>query len=788
MSQLNLKKQTTATTTTPPTGYLGLYYDTSTSQFKYLDDTGAVFTFNSTVTTVSVVSANGLAGSVANAGTTPAITLTTTITGVLKGNGTAISAATPGSDYSAGTAGLVTGILKTTTTTGALTIAVAGDFPILNQNTTGNAVTATTASTVTTNANLTGPVTSTGNATAVTANAITNTMLAQMPTQTIKGNNTGGTANAIDLTQTQVTAFLNPATTSLQGAMSPTDKTRSNNWYNSAVYNVLDNGISPSNSGAVNVTAWNALMTVLANSTATIYFPPGVYDIASVCNIPAGVHVRVMGAGTTTRTSESFGTIIRTTSATADMFTCSDWYDQFTDLTFRSSVTRSAGAVINSGNNVGIEVINCNFNTQFNGIVFSGGASAGNLGYVTNCHFTDTVNFSIQIDGANCNAIITACTADCAPASVAHLEINQCGSLLVDNCDFIRATNNMRLNPDSGTKGVFSVYCTNTFFDTAAGSSVKYQGSGTTNIQRSKYVNCWFSGSVNGIEFAGTQTNLPTAIDFVNCDIYSNSGNGILATAVQDFSLSNCRLAGNTTAGINTVAATGAVTRFNIQNNRVGPTAGVGANGIGINVQAGTYGAYTMTGNDVAGNTSNNNILDAGSVATTDLKQVADNLGRLISGAIATLATPLSVPITTETLVLAARIPANAVLVGQVFRIRTIGVQSGLNTVTYRCRIGANGTVADAQAWIAVVSTAGAANCRHGCEIYVTVRSTGGAGTAEAEGTQFQSTASVVSQTSTVAGVAATTTAVTNAAWFISVTLAQGVGTSLMQQAVIETL
>ncbi len=52
-----------------------------------------------TVTTASVVSANGFAGTVANATTTPAITLTTSITGVLKGNGTAISAATAGTDY-----------------------------------------------------------------------------------------------------------------------------------------------------------------------------------------------------------------------------------------------------------------------------------------------------------------------------------------------------------------------------------------------------------------------------------------------------------------------------------------------------------------------------------------------------------------------------------------------------------------------------------------------------------------------------------------------------------------
>jgi hypothetical protein len=52
-----------------------------------------------TVTSVSVVSANGLAGTVANATSTPAITLSTSITGVLKGNGTALSAATAGTDY-----------------------------------------------------------------------------------------------------------------------------------------------------------------------------------------------------------------------------------------------------------------------------------------------------------------------------------------------------------------------------------------------------------------------------------------------------------------------------------------------------------------------------------------------------------------------------------------------------------------------------------------------------------------------------------------------------------------
>lgn len=52
-----------------------------------------------TVTSVSVASANGFAGTVATASSTPAITIETTVTGLLKGNGTGVSAATAGTDY-----------------------------------------------------------------------------------------------------------------------------------------------------------------------------------------------------------------------------------------------------------------------------------------------------------------------------------------------------------------------------------------------------------------------------------------------------------------------------------------------------------------------------------------------------------------------------------------------------------------------------------------------------------------------------------------------------------------
>lgn len=73
-----------------------------------------------TVTSVSVATANGFAGTVANATTTPAITLTTTITGILSGNGTAISAASTtgsGAVVLANTPTLITPVLGAATGT-----------------------------------------------------------------------------------------------------------------------------------------------------------------------------------------------------------------------------------------------------------------------------------------------------------------------------------------------------------------------------------------------------------------------------------------------------------------------------------------------------------------------------------------------------------------------------------------------------------------------------------------------------------------------------------------------
>lgn len=110
----------------PMYGGLGLSPSSGTpGQVIVINMAGTGYTFatpgTGTVTSVSVVSANGFAGTIATATTTPAITLTTTVTGILKGNGTAISAAVADTDYATpgGVVSYVSGVLASYLTTAA---------------------------------------------------------------------------------------------------------------------------------------------------------------------------------------------------------------------------------------------------------------------------------------------------------------------------------------------------------------------------------------------------------------------------------------------------------------------------------------------------------------------------------------------------------------------------------------------------------------------------------------------------------------------------------------------
>ena len=198
-----------------------------------------------TVTSVSVVTANGVAGSVATATTTPAITLAL---GAITPTSVAAVGAVTGSNLS----GTNTGDQTTVSgNAGTVTVADAGGdtttWPLLGTSQTGslapatdagltynattNALTTTTfigaltgnADTVTTNANLTGDVTSVGNATTIGALKVTNAMLAGAIDLTAKVTGDLPFANLAQLAGVSVAGVTGSATADLAAITAGTD-------------------------------------------------------------------------------------------------------------------------------------------------------------------------------------------------------------------------------------------------------------------------------------------------------------------------------------------------------------------------------------------------------------------------------------------------------------------------------------------------------------------------------------------------------------------------------------
>lgn len=146
----NSKPTLTAVSSIDSTVIVPLYADPITHRLLVDSAAGG----SGTVTSVSVTTANGVSGSVATPTTTPAITLTLGAITPTSVNGVTISGS--GSIANSGTTSL-TGFTGSGTHSGASSGTNTGD----QTNISGNAAT------VTTNANLTGAVTSVGNATSL---------------------------------------------------------------------------------------------------------------------------------------------------------------------------------------------------------------------------------------------------------------------------------------------------------------------------------------------------------------------------------------------------------------------------------------------------------------------------------------------------------------------------------------------------------------------------------------------------------------------------------------------
>ena len=171
----------------------------SALSLPYSQLSGTVPTWNQNTTGTA---SNITATSNATLTTLPALSLPySQITGAPGGTVTAVTATTPLAS-SGGTAPNLTIQQATALQAGYLS---AADWTTFNsKQAAGNYITALTGNVVAAGP---GSVTAT-----IQPNVVTNSMLAQAPAMTIKGNNTAGTANELDLTAAQVVAMLPPFT------------------------------------------------------------------------------------------------------------------------------------------------------------------------------------------------------------------------------------------------------------------------------------------------------------------------------------------------------------------------------------------------------------------------------------------------------------------------------------------------------------------------------------------------------------------------------------------------
>lgn len=637
------------------------------------------------------------------------------------------------------------------------------------------------------------------NTSTIGANAVTNAKLAQMVQATLKGRAVGaGTGDPADLTQTQITAMLNVATGSLQGAMSASDKSKLDNlWYDVTNYGFIGNDSFD------NGTVWDAFFDLLPVG-ATVYFPPGTYRTSTVFLIDGDKHLRFIGGG-------KYTSIIKATNTTQDIFriSISAWYNTWEDMGFQHSGTPTAGSAINidpgaSGSAVGTNIYRCWFNNLFIGIRAVGQQAA-------NLSVWDSIDISSNVvnsrgclwTGEIINMIMSNSTINLGyppfhVAGTAAMEITHSGAIQLIGGEYIGGTNTLLLNGSAGgSSSVAAIYATNCFFDQSAGSTVKITG--TNIVNRVKFVQCGITGgniagataveiANTGSGAAGTATARADGVDFFDCDIYPNGGsgttNGFLITGAQGVAINSCRISGWTNGIAVTPSVSNGYTKININNNKLGATNNFTTpNTVGILLNAGSfnYGPIIICDNDMTGSTTP--LSDASTIATATQKKISDNVGMLLTGLAASTTTSPALT-TTDTLLVRMPIPANGLQIGDVIRAVVVTSQAGSGNPSIRLRYGVNGTTADTALVTHTPTIAAAAQATF--FQYFTVRTLGGTGTCGVVSTNFS--AGIADTTTNQTQTTATPTIATNTANFLSVTASISASTLTVHSATLEVL
>lgn len=670
---------------------------------------------------------------------------------------------------------------------------------------------------------LTGPVTASGPgaaATTVTPGSITNAMQANAAANSSRGEYTGTASAPQDqvvnanqfiarastgnltvktisdaglswLALTNVaaeTAALNAATTALQGMQSALDKQKEDDIWLDVTTDFGANNLIKT-TGTDQTTKINNILAA-APAGAVLYWPVGTYDTQ-------GGHS--WGKLLLHKGQSRSGSVINCIHATNTMFTMTAGADgsgfQTIRLSANTAALRTAGYAIDFGALPNTYIQQTDILFQWGGV-----RSAGPLQFIDDANIREmganAINGNSILVTSTGDRYIRRVTMDQAPRTVdfSGIRINQCSSCVISDSNIIHAGTALHINANAGVgTAIASVYAINTFFDTSVIGANITCATGTDTVQRVSFVRCWFSThSTAGAQINHANVN---SVSFIGCEFYQEPF-GIDATACTEWDVRASRIAGCSTNGIRTAA--GATHSFTISDNFIGNGAGFGANAQGINIQAGTYARYQILDNRGLESNTTPGLIDLGVVPVTGQKNVANNMGCVLKGALQLSSSAGAAVIAgrgavtsgaTITYLAGARIPANGVAVGQTFRISAVGQASAAGTTIWSLLAGAAGTTADTVIAVHPVSVAAVANGYVTYQGFATVAALGPTATVAGSGfnviTSAVAGSNVVSQTAAAEVVA---NVPTTAAWFLSLAATHSAGTLTLRHIVIEAL
>lgn len=623
-------------------------------------------------------------------------------------------------------------------------------------------------------------------------------------TRTVTGTapiTVNGVNTAVDYTVNHTVA-ISAATTSAAGSMSAADKLKLNGIWRDAV---ADCGFN-SSGGAITDAAWQACYDAFPSTGGVLYFPPGTYDLAlaTASTITPTRPVLSLGAGRTI-------SAIQISHASKTGFTSGTGSNGmgFEQIRFTAplSTTRTGGFMWD------MAAIPNTYGQQFDCIYsWSCIRSAGPLQFVDDANIRE-----FGANAANGQAVLIEGTGDryirrlttdnpSDPTGAAGVRVRECSSLVLSDSNIINSTNALDIVPNAGVgHAVASVLAANTFFDSSVIGVNILPATANDTAHRIRLVNSWFGSNTTANVRIGNGT-IPNAniasVDILGSDFFSNSSSpfGLDVQGATDWSVRASRFGGHTTGAIRVAVGTGSADqRFNITDNLIGSSLGVGVNAQGITIGAGTYDQYQILDNRALDKNTTPGISDSGVVGPTGFKNVSNNIGALVSGTLQPLSSGGAAAIsaraavtsgTGETFLMTYRIPANAVQVGQMFRWQGWVQSSAGGTLVVTGKSGATGTIAsDTAVAVSQTTSAGAATSYSHITIWFYIVALGSSNTVAGD-VVVQNSAAAAPNTmyGKVLAAEALANTPTTAPFFLTISATAAAGTYTVKGAVMEAL